>query len=317
MVEDHAGLNNERITEETYLEQCEIVWREREQMMLDELAAHDEGFFYCLYDTPDRLQHLFWRFTEPDHPANRGRTVSRDFTQVIDDCYRRCDTIVGKALEFSDDQTLFLALSDHGFNSFQRGVNVNTWLYENGFLALREGIRPGEAAGDLLRQVDWSRTRAYALGLGGIYINQKGREEQGIVAPEEAEGIKAALARGLSGLLDPERESATAIHRALPREAVYHGPYLEEAPDILVDFAPGYRISWSSSMGGVAETQVEDNIKKWSGDHIIDPEHVPGMLFMNRRFTDEGARLLDLAPTILAALGVPKGAAMEGKSLLS
>ena len=102
----------------------------------------------------------------------------------------------------------------------------------------------------------------------------------------------------------------------MTREAVYHGPYLEEAPDIVVDFAPGYRISWSSSMGGVAEGQFEDNVRKWSGDHIIDPDHVPGMLFMNRPFRTEGARLLDLAPTILAALGVPRGPAMEGESLL-
>ena len=247
-----------------------------------------KGFFYCLFDTPDRIQHLFWRFTEPDHPANRGVAPSADFARVIDDCYRRCDAIIGKALEFSDDETLFIALSDHGFNSFRRGVHLNTWLYDNGFLALRDGVKPGEAAGDLLRQVDWERTKAYAVGLGGIYLNFKGREEQGIVPVDEAEAIKAALVQGLTGLRDPERGNAVAIHRAQPREAVYHGPYLEEAPDILVDFAPGYRISWSSSMGGIAEGQFEDNVKKWSGDHIIDPDHVPGVLFMNRPFRLRG-----------------------------
>jgi predicted AlkP superfamily phosphohydrolase/phosphomutase len=316
MVEDHAGLNNERISEQAYLDQCEIAWREREAMMLDELAAFDDGFFYCLFDTPDRIQHLFWRFTEPDHPANRGMPPAAEFARVIDDCYRRCDAIVGKALEFSDDETLFIALSDHGFNSFRRGVHLNTWLYDNGYLKLRDGIEPGEAAGDLLRQVDWERTRAYALGLGGIYVNVKGREQQGIVPAEEAAAIKTDLVRGLSGLTDPGRDHAVAIVRAHPREAVYHGPYLDEAPDVLVDFAPGYRISWSSSMGGIAEGQFEDNVKKWSGDHIIDPDHVPGMLFMSRPFRGEQARLVDLAPTILGALGVAKGPAMEGNSLL-
>ena len=107
--------------------------------MLDELEAFKQGFFYCLFDTPDRIQHMFWRFTEPDHPANRGLPPSAEFAHVIDDCYRRCDAVVGKALEFSDDDTLFIALSDHGFNSFRRGVHLNTWLYDNGFLALREG----------------------------------------------------------------------------------------------------------------------------------------------------------------------------------
>jgi hypothetical protein len=97
---------------------------------------------------------------------------------------------------------------------------------------------------------------------------------------------------------------------------VYRGPFVEEAPDLLVDFAPGYRVSWSSSLGGFGDGLFEDNVKKWSGDHIIDPEQVPGVLFMNRPFRAEGGRLLDLAPTILAALGVPKGPAMEGESML-
>ena len=216
MVEDHTGLNNERISEQAYLDQCAIVWNEREAMMLDALESFDRGLFYCLFDTPDRIQHLFWRFGEPDHPANLGMAPDPEFTQVIDDCYRRCDAVVGKALEFSDDETLFIALSDHGFTSFQRGVNLNTWLYDNGFLALKEGIKPGEAAGDLLRQVDWSRTRAYALGLSGIYLNIKGREEQGIVSPDEAETVRSALAQGLTGLVDRQRRGHSGCSSGTP-----------------------------------------------------------------------------------------------------
>jgi predicted AlkP superfamily phosphohydrolase/phosphomutase len=317
MVEDHAGLNNERISEEAFLDQCAIAWRDREAMMLHELESFRSGLFYCLFDTPDRIQHLFWRFRVPDHPANRGRLAGTDFTHVINDAYRRCDAIIGKALEFSDEETLFIALSDHGFNSFERGVHVNKWLLDNGFLALETGIEPGEAAGDFLRHVDWARTRAYAIGLSGIYLNLKGREAQGIVLQEDAGSVKAAVAQGLTGLIDPARANQIAINRVQAREAVYHGAHVEEAPDLLVDFAPGYRVSWSSSMGGIAESQLEDNIKKWSGDHIIDPDRVPGVLFMSRPFRGEGARLLDLAPSILNALGVSKGPAMEGESLFS
>jgi predicted AlkP superfamily phosphohydrolase/phosphomutase len=316
MVEDHAGLNNERISEETFLDQCAIAWSEREAMMLHELNLFDSGLFYCLFDTPDRVQHLFWRFGEPDHPANRGKPPDTRFTEVIDDAYRRCDAVVGKALEHADDQTLFVALSDHGFNSFQRGVHLNSWLFNNGFLALRDGAQPGEAAGDMLRQVDWGRTKAYALGLSGIYLNLKGREQEGLVFRDDAELVKEALVERLTGLVDPQRSGACAIERVLPREKVYRGPYMEEAPDLIVDFAPGYRISWSSSMGGIAEEHFEDNVKKWSGDHIINPDRVPGVLFMNRPFRGANARLLDLAPSILAYLGVPKGQAMEGESLL-
>ncbi len=314
MVEDHTGLNNERIPEAAFLDQCEIAWRERQAMMHAELQYFDDGLFYVLYDTPDRIQHLFWRYTEPDHPANRGAAPDATFAPVIDDAYRRCDAIVGEALEYADDRTLVIALSDHGFNSFRRGVDLNKWLYDHGFLALKEGVRPGEEAGDLLRQVDWDRTRAYAVGLSGIYLNLRGREGQGIVPTEEADTLRAELAKGLAGLTDPDRPGTLAVRRVVPREEAYRGPYLAEAPDLLVNFAEGYRVSWSSSMGGVAETAFEDNVKKWSGDHIIDPDRVPGVLFMNRPFR-EGARLLDLAPTILAALGVPKGPAMEGEAI--
>ena len=317
MVEDHAGLNNERISEEAFLDQCSIAWRDREAMMLSELESFQSGLFYCLFDTPDRIQHLFWRYRQREHPANRGQSPAGDFANVIDDAYRRCDAIVGKALEHSDDETLFIALSDHGFNNFERGVHLNKWLLDNNYLALESGTEAGEEAGDFLRHVDWAKTRAYAIGLSGIYLNLKGREAQGIVLSEEAGSVKAAIAKGLSGLVDRERRDRIAIERVQPREAVYHGAHVDEAPDLLVDFAPGYRVSWSSSMGGIAASQLEYNVKKWSGDHIIDPDHVPGVLFMNRPFRGDGARLLDLAPTILAALGVPKGPAMEGDSLLT
>jgi predicted AlkP superfamily phosphohydrolase/phosphomutase len=317
MVEDHAGLNNERISEEAFLDQCAIAWRDREAMMLSELESFRSGLFYCLFDTPDRIQHLFWRYRQREHPANRGQSPAGDFANAIDDAYRRCDAIVGKALEHSDDETLFIALSDHGFNNFERGVHLNKWLLDNGYLVLESGTEAGEEAGDFLRHVDWAKTRAYAIGLSGIYLNLKGREAQGIVLSEEAGSVKAAIAKGLSGLVDRERRERIAIERVQPREAVYHGAHVDEAPDLLVDFAPGYRVSWSSSMGGIAEAQLEDNVKKWSGDHIIDPDRVPGVLFMDKPFRGEGARLLDLAPSILAVLGVPRGPAMEGESLLS
>ncbi|MBX6313454.1 MAG: alkaline phosphatase family protein [Isosphaeraceae bacterium] len=315
MVEDHAGLSNGRIGEEAFLDQCEEVWSEREAMMLRELDRLDEGLFFCLYDTPDRVQHMFWRFREADHPANRGQPLPAAYVRVIEDQYRRADAIVGKALEYADDRTLVIALSDHGFNSFRRGVDLNTWLHENHLLALRPGVRPGEEAGDLLRQIDWGRTKAYALGLGGIYLNLEGREGQGIVKADEAETLKADIARGLRDLIDPASGQA-AIRGVKPREELYRGPYAQESPDLVVHFAEGYRVSWSTSMGGVAGEVFEDNEKAWGGDHIIDPALVPGVLFMNRPFRRDGARLVDLAPTILAALGVPKGAAMEGSPLL-
>jgi predicted AlkP superfamily phosphohydrolase/phosphomutase len=218
-------------------------------------------------------------------------------------------------MEYADDQTLFVTLSDHGMNSFQRGVHLNTWLHSNGLLSLRAGARPGEEAGDFFHSVDWDRTKAYAVGLGGIYLNLKGREERGVVDGSEAEALKAAISSGLTDLRDAGHDRV-AIRSIVSREQVYSGPYVDEAPDLLVNFSEGYRVSWSTALGGVPEGHFEDNVKKWGGDHIIDPSLVPGVLFMNRAFKNDGASLLDMAPTILSALGVPKGPVMEGDSLL-
>jgi predicted AlkP superfamily phosphohydrolase/phosphomutase len=314
MVEDHGGLSNGRFGEAAYLEQCGAVLREREQMMLYELERLTEGLFFCLFDTPDRVAHMFWRFGENGHPANRG-DVPTEMTRVIEEHYRACDAIVGNALAYADDQTLFIVLSDHGMNSFQRGVHLNAWLHDNGFLALQKGVGPGEEAGDFFRAVDWNRTKAYALGMGGIYLNLKGRESNGIVEPSDADVLKAAIVQGLTELRDPVG-GKVAIRSVLSREQLYTGAYADESADLLANFAEGYRVSWTTTLGGVPRGHFEDNVKKWGGDHIIDPCLVPGVLFMNRPFRGEGASLLDLAPTILAALEVPQGSDMEGSSLL-
>jgi predicted AlkP superfamily phosphohydrolase/phosphomutase len=221
---------------------------------------------------------------------------------------------VGKAMAHADDRTLLIVLSDHGFNSFQRGANLNTWLHGQGLLTLKNGMRPGPDAPDLLQSVDWSRTKAYATGLTGIYLNLKGRERDGIVPADEADKLKGAIAAGLTGLADPAR-GRVAINGVLPRENVYRGPYVEEAPDLLVNFAPPYRTSWSTALGGVPADEFEDNTRCWSGDHIFDPALAPGVLWMNQAFRP-GARLLDLAPTILQSLGSKATPEMEGVSLL-
>lgn len=314
MVEDHTGLNNGRFGEEAFLDQCETVMREREAMLHHELARLDQGFLFCLFDTPDRIQHMFWRFREADHPARR-ESATADMSRVIEDHYRRCDAVVGRVLEQADERTLLVVLSDHGFGSFRRGVHLNTWLHDEGYLALRPGVQPGEEAGDFFGAVDWGRTRAYALGLGSIYLNMRGREPEGKVEATQARALAAEIAQRLTGLHDRER-GHVAVRGVALRDEVYSGPCAADAPDLVVRFGQGYRASWGTALGGVPAGRFEDNTKRWSGDHIVDPELVPGVLFMNRPFDGAAARLLDLAPTVLASHGVPKGPAMEGRSLL-
>jgi predicted AlkP superfamily phosphohydrolase/phosphomutase len=313
MAEDHNGLLNGRFDETAYLAQCEGVLRERQAMLRHELARFREGLLFCLFDTPDRVAHCFWRFRDPTHPANEGQPVA-GMERVIEEHYRACDALLGDVFEHADDQTLVVALSDHGMCSFRRGFHLNTWLYEQGLLALKDGVTPGEAAGDFFRGVDWERTKAYGLGLGGIYLNLHGREAHGVVKEGEVEAVKAAISDGLTGLRDPQTDSV-AILRVSSREEMYSGPYAAEGPDLMVNCAEGYRISWATPLGGLGEGLFEDNHRKWSGDHAVDPTLVPGVLFANRPIRD-GGNLADLAPTLLSALGVPKGQAMEGESVL-
>jgi predicted AlkP superfamily phosphohydrolase/phosphomutase len=314
MAEDHDGLINGRFDDEAFLEQCQLVMQERLAMLRYELQRFKEGFLFCLFDTPDRLQHMFWRYRQPDHPANQLSPLQPGL-DPLGEHYQACDAVVGKALQHADDQTLFIVLSDHGMAGFQRGLNLNTWLCENSYLALKPGCQPGPENGDFFKNVDWDKTRAYSLGLGGIFLNLKGRESRGIVDPAEAARVKASIIKGLSGLGDPERDQV-AVRSVVDSNQIYFGPYVSEAPDLFVNFADGYRVSWGTPLGGAPAGLFEDNTKKWSGDHVIDPTLVPGVLFMNRDFDSQSPGLEDLAPTILAALGVPKIPAMHGRSLL-
>jgi len=315
MVEDHTGLMNGRIDEAAFLAQCDIVMKEREAMLDLELARFDHGLLYCLFDTPDRLQHLFWRFLEPDHPANAAGFDPR-YRNAIADHYRHLDGIVERVAGAANPETLVIVLSDHGSTSFRRGVHLNGWLLQQGFLALKDGARPGHETGEFFREVDWSRTKAYALGLGGIYLNRRGREAQGIVSPENAEVVAASIKNSLRGLPDP-KSGRPAVRDVKLKEEIYHGPAMTEAPDLLALFERGYRASWTTGLGGIGDGLFEDNTRRWSGDHIVDPELVPGVLFLSRPFSTTAPRMIDLAPTILDALGVPAGPDMEGASLLA
>jgi predicted AlkP superfamily phosphohydrolase/phosphomutase len=327
MAEDHNGLNNGRFDEHAYLAQCELVIKERERMMRFELDRFSEGLFFVLYDTPDRVQHMLWRFRDPAHPGYEP-DLAKEFSTRIEQHYSRCDQLLAPVLDKADENTILMVLSDHGFNTFRRAFDTNTWLYQNGLLALKNGTCPSEDLGEGFETVDWSRTYAYAVGLGGIYLNFKGREREGIVEEgTEAEKVRNAIQAGLGRIVDSHAQ-APAIRGVSRREDLYSGPYAGNAPDLLVNFNPGFRVSWQSAVGGFANALIEDNMRRWGGDHIIDPEAVPGVLFMNSgvvappsspsvRAGEGPPNIIDLAPTILNYLGVPVPQSMEGTSLLS
>jgi predicted AlkP superfamily phosphohydrolase/phosphomutase len=210
-----------------------------------------------------------------------------------------------------DDDTMLMVISDHGFNAFRYGVDLNKWLLDNGYLYVIDG----SPNADYLTNIDWSRTRAYATGLAGLYLNIKGREAKGIVkAGLEADTLRDEICKKLTGLRD-EAHNDIAIKKAYNALKAYVGPYKTEAPDIIVGYNKGYRVSWETAVGRLTDTVILDNIKAWSGDHCIDPSLVPGVLFCNRNIEEREPRLMDLAPTTLNMFGVTPPANMDGKPL--
>jgi predicted AlkP superfamily phosphohydrolase/phosphomutase len=315
MAEDHNGLNNGRLDEAAYLQQCELVLSERERTMRFELDRFHEGFFFMLFDTPDRVQHMLWRFRDREHPGFEP-DLSPELATKIEEQYSRCDALLSPVLDKVDENTLLIVLSDHGFGTFRRAFDTNTWLWQNGLLALKDSRKPGEDLGDGFASVDWSKTYAYAVGLGGIYLNVKGRESMGILEEgSEADRVRRAIQTGLAEFPDTQTQ-LPAIRGVSRREELYSGAFVENSPDLLVNFHRGFRVSWQSAVGGFSNSVLEDNLRRWSGDHIVDPESVPGILFMNRAAQHNHARIIDLAPTILNYLGVLVPESMEGASLL-
>jgi predicted AlkP superfamily phosphohydrolase/phosphomutase len=307
MAEDTWALNEGAIDENAFLAQSKLIQQEREDMFFSALEHTRRGAVACVFDTTDRVQHMFYRYIDP----SRYQPNPSPHSDVIETLYRDMDRLVGRTLQYVDEDTALFVLSDHGFCSFRRGVNLNAWLLRNGYLFLQQGLAQ---AGDYFEGIDWTRTRAYTFGLSGLYLNLEGREPSGIVTREEAPALRRELINKLSGLCDDDT-GETAIRSVYDSRAIYRGPYLDAAPDLIVGYAPGYRASWSAAVGRVSATVFEDNDKPWSGDHCVDPACVPGVLFSNRKLEASSAGIEDLAPTALQLFGIGIPTWMEGRPL--
>ncbi len=310
LAEDTWALNEKVLDDQAFLQQCYANHDDRERMLFDALEKTQKGLCACVFDTTDRVQHMFWRYLEEDHPAARD-TPCDQRPEVIQDLYYRMDALVGRVMEKMDDKALLLVVSDHGFKSFARCVNLNAWLHQSGYLVLNAGRTESR---DWFEDVDWTRTCAYAMGLNGLYLNLKGRELHGIVAPgEEAVVLKEELRAKLRGLIDPAL-GRPGISGVFDCDAIFAGPYVDNAPDLIVGYGEGFRASWDSVMGRVTSGIFDDNLKAWSGDHCIDPRLVPGVLFSNRKFDEDCPAIVDIAPTMLKLFGLEPSAHMDGKA---
>ncbi|MFH1463581.1 MAG: alkaline phosphatase family protein, partial [Pseudomonadota bacterium] len=313
LAEDTWALNERVIDEQVFWDQAWLYYEERRRMFLDACKQVNKGLVTTVFDTTDRVQHMFMRTLDATHPANSDKEVAA-WAHAIPTLYERMDALLGEVKsEWMRDDTLFLVVSDHGFTNFRRGVNLNAFLRDRGWLVLKDGARTG---GEWFANVDWSRTRAYAMGLTGLFINLEGREGQGIVKPgEEYSTLVDDICAALLALRDP-LDDKPAVRSAKAAMKFYTGPYRLEAPDILVGWDGGYRHSWECATGTTTEATFTDNVKAWSGDHCVDPTVVPGVIFSNRPLATDTPRLLDMAPTILTAFGQQIPKYMLGASVL-
>ncbi|SPD73127.1 conserved membrane hypothetical protein [uncultured Desulfobacterium sp.] len=312
LAEDTWALNEKILGDEDFISQCIRFDEEREKMFVDSLDKVRQGLCVCVFDGTDRIQHTFWRYID-DHPINFGqRQKHMQHRGAIEEVYKRMDTLVGKTLaKCNDKDTVFMVISDHGFTSFRYGIDLNRWLEENGYLSVKNGKRDGKH----LSSIDWSRTRAFAIGLAGIYLNIKGRESKGIVDPgEEADLLRKEIIEKLTGLRDTIRDNL-AINQVYNALEVYRGPYKDDAPDLIIGYNRGYRASWETAIGQVTEDVFHENTKAWSGDHCVDPSLVPGVLFCNRPIADDTPRLMDIGPTVLDMFGIDVPGYMDGRPL--
>jgi predicted AlkP superfamily phosphohydrolase/phosphomutase len=308
---DTAALENDVLDEGEFLAQDEIVYDESLAMLEDELKNFRSGVLFFYFSNTDQRQHMFFRLIDRDHPAYEER-LAAEFGQVIEKTYQQMDKALQTVMEKADRDTVIIVMSDHGFTPFRRGFNLNTWLLQNGYHRLESGARPEEVT--LFDKTDWSRTKAYGVGLNALYLNLKGRESQGIVEQKEREALAREIASKLEKIVDP-KTGERVILRAYLSQDTYNGAFVNQAPDIILGFNRNYRISWNSPLGNFPRELIEDNPQKWSGDHMSSPEVIPGILLSNRLVSLKNPALEDVTAGILSLFGIKIPPEITGKPI--
>nr|MBU1328934.1 alkaline phosphatase family protein [Candidatus Omnitrophota bacterium] len=314
---DTWSINEKRLNEKVLLEQTNVVMEERKRVLDFELKRFNKGVLFCYFGLTDTTQHMFWRYIDSSHPLYE-ENASQEYKETIKIWYKKMDSVLGDVMKRLNKEDTLIVLSDHGFDTFRRVVHINAWLRQNGYLELKNPH--AESGSDLLEDINWSRTKAYAIGFGGIYINQQDRERDGIVKPgQETEMLKKEIAIKLKEWQDG-KYNQPIINNVYKKEDIFLGKYTKDAPDLYVGFNVGYRASWQTALGGVPKDMIEDNLKKWSGDHLFDPILIPGVLFLNRKIEKEQPSIYDITPTILKIIDYDRDKVQkcdfDGKSLL-
>ncbi len=305
-----GDMNNEMFIEDAWQS---MAWKER--LLLDELSEGGFDLLMAGWTVSDRVSHMFWPYRDSRHPFYTPE-LNAQYGRVIEDCYQRLDETVGKVLERLRDDDLLMVMSDHGFHSYHTEFSVNTWLIRHGYLAVKDQDDPETAATEdrYLMGFDWSRSKAYGLGLGMIYLNLEGREGQGIVSASEKGQLMAEIREGLLAERDPE--TGEPIFSEIYTYENPEGASVEHAPDLLLGYHPGYQTHKASAAGSAPQEVYAPNEDQWGGEHAAsDVALTPGILFSNQPL-QENAAIIDLGVTSLRYLEVDAPVEYEGKSLL-
>ncbi|KPJ65909.1 MAG: sulfatase arylsulfatase [Coxiella sp. DG_40] len=306
--EDHKALSNKVFSDAEFAVQADYVLQERLNLLKYALENYDDGLLFFYFSSTDLQSHMFWWDSSKKHPT-RSADDAKKYFSIIGQLYRRLDSVVGDILERYGDQATIIVMSDHGFANFRRQFNLNTWLRDNGYL------RPANST-SIMRDVDWSRTKAYGLGINGLYLNLKGRERDGIVEPgQQRDELIEELASKLEAVRDVNGERA--ICKAHRTDRAYSGPATALAPDLVIGYCRDYRASWTTCLGDMTKEVLLDNDSAWSADHCADVSEVPGVIFSNRPIAAKSPALIDVAPSILTEFGLKIPSSMQGKNIFA
>jgi predicted AlkP superfamily phosphohydrolase/phosphomutase len=305
--------------------------------------------FTMVFTGPDRLQHFLWADMDPRHPLHDPESASQ-FDRALLEHYQILDDAIAKILNRLPGNTTVILISDHGFNGCAHRFYVNQWLREQGLLVLREtrtwrsnlvsllsrlgsvhwlrrlkrAIFPDRwssaelHAGVFIRAIDWSRTKTYFGMDGGLRINLQGREPQGIVRPDEYDALRQELRQMMLAVTDP-RTKQSPLSNVFLQEELYHGPFVGKAPDVILepqrensDAAGNFVLDGSLDAN---RTSAFGSSLPYSGNHTLDGIFIAWGADVASGQQIPGAQIVDIAPTILATLGMAIPEYMDGRVL--
>ncbi|MCH7775713.1 MAG: alkaline phosphatase family protein [Gemmatimonadetes bacterium] len=301
MPEETSALSSGVFDNEDFLRQATLVAEENRRQYRHVLEHFDDGFLFYYFGNLDLVSHMMWRTMDSTHPAH-DPVADAPYRNVIEELYVEADEIVGETLQSMDDDATLIVMSDHGFTSWTRAFNLNSWLRANGYIAFKN--RSDQVGTGFFENVDWSRTQAYAIGFNSVYINLRGRERVGSVPRQQRRLVLDEIARNLVRFIDP-KTGKPAVTKVYKRDQVFEDRgHLDIGPDLIVGFARGVRGSDESALGTITREIITDNTGKWSGDHLMDHEAVPGVLFTNRPLQRAASSLKELGAAVLAEFGI-------------